>query len=269
VTAPDPAPGDLPHSPRVPFAEALGFWVRLGFINFGGPTGQIALMHTELVERRGWIGEASFLHALNFAMLLPGPEAHQLAIYVGWLLNGTPGALAAGVFFLLPAFGLMLALSWIYAVHGDVTWISGVFDGLAWAVVGIVSAALLRIGARALGHAILVALAAAAFLALFLFGVIASLFGPIKYGILPDHLQRSELPAGNALVEGATFIAILLGTIVGGLAGGALFCARPPSAAPPTVNAGLPVNISYNTRPSAYTSVRAVTSRPSCCSGAM
>ena len=171
MTAPDPTPGDLPHSPRVPFTEALGFWVWLGFVNFGGPTGQIALMHTELVERRRWIGEASFLHALNFAMLLPGPEAHQLAIYVGWLLNGTPGALAAGVFFLLPAFGLMVALSWIYAVHGDVTWISGIFDGLAWAVVGIVSAALLRIGARALGHAILVALAAAAFLALFLFGV--------------------------------------------------------------------------------------------------
>ena len=171
MTAPDLTPGDLPHSPRVPFTEALGFWIWLGFVNFGGPTGQIALMHTELVERRRWIGEASFLHALNFAMLLPGPEAHQLAIYVGWLLNGTPGALAAGVFFLLPAFGLMVALSWIYAVHGDVTWISGIFDGLAWAVVGIVSAALLRIGARALGHAILVALAAAAFLALFLFGV--------------------------------------------------------------------------------------------------
>jgi chromate transporter len=168
---PDPEARELAEPRSVPFGEALRFWVRLGFINFGGPTGQIALMHTELVERRRWIGEAGFLHALNFAMLLPGPEAHQLAIYVGWLLNGTPGALAAGIFFLLPAFGLMVALSWVYAVHGDVAWISGVFDGLAWAVVGIVSAALLRIGARALGHAILVALAAAAFLALFLFGV--------------------------------------------------------------------------------------------------
>jgi chromate transporter len=167
----DPEPRELARPRSVPFGEALRFWVRLGFINFGGPTGQIALMHTELVERRRWIGEASFLHALNFAMLLPGPEAHQLAIYAGWLLNGTPGALAAGIFFLLPALGLMVALSWVYAVHGDVTWISGVFDGLAWAVVGIVSAALLRIGARALGHAILSGLAAAAFLALFLFGV--------------------------------------------------------------------------------------------------
>jgi chromate transporter len=171
VTEEDPARRDPPGSPPVPFAEAFRFWVWLGFVNFGGPTGQIALMHTELVERRRWIDEGSYLHALNFAMLLPGPEAHQLAIYVGWLLNGTPGALAAGVFFLLPAFALMVALSWIYAVHGDVTWIAGVFDGLAWAVVGIVAAALLRIGGRALGHAILLTLAVVAFLALFVFGV--------------------------------------------------------------------------------------------------
>src|SRR4029453_13159240 len=170
VSEPGPAPRDLPGSPRVPFAEAFRFWVWLGFVNFGGPTGQISLMHTELVERRRWIDEGSYLHALNFAMLLPGPEAHQLAIYVGWLLNGTPGALAAGVFFLLPAFALMIALSWVFAVHGDVTWIAGVFDGLAWAVVGIVAAALLRIAGRALGHPILVILAIGAFLALFVFG---------------------------------------------------------------------------------------------------
>src|SRR5215207_2790203 len=171
VTEPGPAPRDLPRSPPVPFAEAFRFWVWLGFVNFGGPTGQIALMHTELVERRRWVDEAGYLHALNFAMLLPGPEAHQLAIYVGWLLNGAPGALAAGVFFLLPAFALMVVLSWIYAVHGDVTWIAGLFEGLSWAVVGIVAAALLRIGGRALGHAILVVLAIVAFLALFVFGV--------------------------------------------------------------------------------------------------
>jgi chromate transporter len=160
-----------PDVHRVPFREALAFWVWLGFINFGGPTGQIALMHSELVDRRRWIGEPGFLHALNFAMLLPGPEAHQLAIYVGWLLNGSPGALAAGVFFLLPAFVLMVVLSWVYAVHGDVAWISGTFEGLSWAVVGIVSAALIRIGTRALGRPILLALAVAAFLALFVFGV--------------------------------------------------------------------------------------------------
>ena len=171
MTEPASAPSDLPGSPSVPFAEAFRFWLWLGFVNFGGPTGQISLMHTELVERRRWIDEGSYLHALNFAMLLPGPEAHQLAIYVGWLLNGAPGALAAGVFFLLPAFALMVTLSWIYAVHGDVTWIAGIFEGLSWAVVGIVAAALLRIGDRALGHAILVILAVVAFLALFVFGV--------------------------------------------------------------------------------------------------
>jgi chromate transporter len=155
----------------VPFGEAVRFWMRLGLVNFGGPTGQIALMHTELVERRRWIGEPNFLHALNFAMLLPGPEAHQLAIYVGWLLNGSAGAIAAGVFFLLPAFFLIVALSWIYAVHGDVTWIAGIFDGFAWAVVAIVAAAMLRIAARSLGRGVLVLIAVLAFLALYLFGV--------------------------------------------------------------------------------------------------
>ena len=156
---------------EVPFRQTLRFWVRLGFINFGGPTGQIAIMHDELVERRRWIDEPRFLHALNFAMLLPGPEAHQLAIYVGWLLNGAPGAVAAGVFFLLPAFVLMVALSWVYAVHGDVGWISAIFQGLAWGVVGIVTAALVRIGTRALHAPGAVAIAIAAFVALFAFGV--------------------------------------------------------------------------------------------------
>src|SRR5918995_7176658 len=171
VTEPRPAPGDLPGSPRVPFAEAFRFWVWLGFVNFGGPTGQIALMHTELVGRRRWIDEGSFLYALNFAMLLPGPEAHQLAIYVGWLLNGAPGAVAAGVFFLLPAFVLMVALSWVYAVHGDVGWVSAIFQGLAWGVVGIVTAALVRIGARALRTPTAVGIPLLPFVSLFAFGV--------------------------------------------------------------------------------------------------
>src|SRR5262245_55778190 len=190
-----------PDVDRVPFREALAFWVRLGFVNFGGPTGQIALMHTELVERRRWIDEGSYLHALNFAMLLPGPEAHQLAIYVGWLLNGTPGALAAGVFFLLPAFALMVALSWVFAVHGDVTWISGVFDGLSWAVVGIVAAALFRIAGRALGHAALVALAVAAFLALFVFGVPFPLvvLGAGAVGLIAGNLLLGSRPDATDL----------------------------------------------------------------------
>jgi chromate transporter len=156
---------------NVAFREALAFWVRLGFINFGGPTGQIAIMHDELVERRRWIDEDRFLHALNFAMLLPGPEAHQLAIYIGWLLNGSAGALAAGVFFLLPALFLMIGLSWLYAAHGDVAWVSAIFAGLAAAVVGIVAAALIRIGKRALKTNIALVIAVAAFIALLIFGV--------------------------------------------------------------------------------------------------
>jgi chromate transporter len=158
-------------STEVPFRNAFAFWIRLGFINFGGPTGQIAIMHDELVERRRWIDEERFLHALNFAMLLPGPEAHQLAIYIGWLLNGTAGAIAAGLFFLLPALALIIGLSWVYVVHGDVAWVSAIFEGLAWAVVGIVAAALIRIGQRALKTRLALVIAIAAFVALLIFGV--------------------------------------------------------------------------------------------------
>jgi len=153
------------------FRNALKFWIRLGFINFGGPTGQIAIMHDELVERHCWIDEPRFLHALNFAMLLPGPEAHQLAIYIGWLLHGGSGAVAAGVFFLLPALGLILTLSWVYAVHGDISWVSAIFEGLGWAVVGIVASALVRIAQRAIKTSVAVAIAIAAFVALYAFGV--------------------------------------------------------------------------------------------------
>ena len=185
---------------RVPFGEAVRFWMRLGLVNFGGPTGQIALMHTELVERRRWIGEPNFLHALNFAMLLPGPEAHQLAIYVGWLLNGSAGAIAAGVFFLLPAFFLIVALSWIYAVHGDVAWIAGVFDGFAWAVVAIVAAAMLRIAARSLGRPALAFIAILAFLALYLLGIPFPLvvIGAGLVGLFARDLVRSPADGAEA-----------------------------------------------------------------------
>jgi len=140
-------------------------------VNFGGPSGQIAIMHQELVERRRWLDEDRYLHALSFAMLLPGPEAHQLAIYVGWLLHGAPGAFAAGVFFLLPAFVLMVGLSWVYVVHGDVAWVAAILEGLSWAVVGIVAAALLRLSTRAVRNRLELAVAVVAFLALFVFGV--------------------------------------------------------------------------------------------------
>jgi chromate transporter len=152
----------------VAFADAARFWVKLGFINFGGPTGQIALMHQELVDRRRWLSERRFLHALNYCMLLPGPEAQQLAIYVGWLLHKVRGGLVAGIAFILPAFFLMLALSWTYAVHGDVPAIAGLFFGLQAAVVGIVAAALIRIAGRTLRDGVLVVIAAASFVAIFL-----------------------------------------------------------------------------------------------------
>ena len=111
------------------FREAARFWVKLGFINFGGPAGQIALMHDEIVDRRRWVSNGRFLHALNYCMLLPGPEAQQLAIYLGWLLHKVRGGLVAGIMFVLPSFFVLLALSWLYVAHGDVTWVSGCSRG--------------------------------------------------------------------------------------------------------------------------------------------
>jgi chromate transporter len=160
-----------PQTPRVQFADAFRFWLRLGFINFGGPAGQIAIMHRELVERRRWISEDRFLHALNFCMMLPGPEAMQLAIYIGWLLHRTLGGLVAGILFVMPGFVVMLALSWVYAIHGDVGWLAAAFFGLRAAVIALVAEAVLRIGARALGHPLRVGIAAVAFVAIFFLNV--------------------------------------------------------------------------------------------------
>jgi chromate transporter len=152
---------------RPTFREALRFWLKLGCISFGGPAGQIATMHSELVERRGWIGEKTFLHALNFCMLLPGPEATQLAIYCGWRLHGLRGGLAAGILFVLPSALLLWGLSWAYMAHGHLPAVEAVFHGLKPAVVAIVAAALLRIGRRSLHGALAWLLAAGAFAALF------------------------------------------------------------------------------------------------------
>jgi chromate transporter len=152
---------------RPTFREALRFWLKLGFISFGGPTGQIAIMHTEIVERKKWIDEERFLHALNYCMLLPGPEATQLATYCGWLLHGTWGGIVAGALFFLPAAVLLWALSWIYIAHGNVAWIAAIFDGLKPAVTAIVAAAVIKIGQRALKGPAHWAIAAAAFVAIF------------------------------------------------------------------------------------------------------
>jgi chromate transporter len=149
------------------FAEALRVWVRIGLLSFGGPAGQIALMHRILVEDKRWISENRFLHALNYCMLLPGPEAQQLATYVGWLLHRTLGGLIAGILFVLPGAVVMLALSILYAGFRDVTIVEAIFFGVKAAVLAVVIEAVLRIGKRALRNRFMVALASAAFIAIF------------------------------------------------------------------------------------------------------
>ncbi len=155
----------------VTFANALRFWLKLGFISFGGPAGQISIMHDELVERRRWISEPRFLNALNFTMVLPGPEAQQLATYIGWLLHGVKGGIAAGTLFVLPSFFILGALAWLYLVFGDVSVVQGVLYGIKPAVTAIVLFAAYRIGSRALKNAPLWSMAAASFVAIAVFNV--------------------------------------------------------------------------------------------------
>jgi chromate transporter len=153
------------------FAQALRYWLLLGFISFGGPAGQIAIMHTELVERRRWISEKRFLHALNYCMVLPGPEAQQLATYIGWLLHRTWGGVVAGALFVLPSLVILIALSWVYVAFGDVPAVAGVFYGIKPAVTALVLHAAHRIGSRALKNGWLWAIAGLAFVAIFAFDV--------------------------------------------------------------------------------------------------
>ncbi|MDO9320599.1 MAG: chromate transporter, partial [Pseudomonas sp.] len=161
-------PSALPTSaPSVSFIQAFWFWLKLGFISFGGPAGQISIMHQELVERRRWISEQRFLHALNYCMLLPGPEAQQLAIYIGWLLHRTWGGVIAGVLFVLPSLFILIALSWLYIAFGDVPVVAGLFYGIKPAVTAIVLQAAHRIGSRALKNNWLWAIAGASFVAIF------------------------------------------------------------------------------------------------------
>jgi len=147
----------------ITFNDFFRYWLKLGFINFGGPAGQIAMMHKDIVDARGWVEERLFLRALNFCMLLPGPEAHQLAVYLGWRLHGYLGGTVAGLFFLLPSVALMLFLSWLAAAHGSVPMVAGVFRAIAGAVVAIVGQALWRISKKALKHHILWWFAGASF----------------------------------------------------------------------------------------------------------
>ncbi len=155
--------------PPVGFAAALRFWLKLGFVSFGGPAGQIALMHRELVEQRRWISEKRFLHALNYCMLLPGPEAQQLATYIGWLMHRTRGGIAAGALFVLPSVAILIALSWIYLRYGDVPLVAGIFYGIKPAVTALVLHAAHRIGTRAIKNRWLWVISALSFGAIFAF----------------------------------------------------------------------------------------------------
>lgn len=155
----------------VPFRDALLFWLKLGFVSFGGPAGQISLMHQELVERRRWISERRFLHALNYCMLLPGPEAQQLATYIGWLMHRTWGGIVAGVLFVLPSLLILVILSWVYVAYGNTALVAGLFYGIKPAVTAVVVQAAWRIGSRTLKNWRLMAIALVALLAILLLGI--------------------------------------------------------------------------------------------------
>jgi chromate transporter len=199
------------------FGEALRFWLKLGFISFGGPAGQIAIMHRELVERMRWISERRFLHALNYCMLLPGPEAQQLATYIGWLMHGTKGGIVAGGLFVLPSLAILIVLSWIYVRFGNVPPVAAVLYGVKPAVVAIVLAAAWRIGSRALHHPILWAIAAAAFVALFaadvpfpfviagaaLIGVVGGRVAPKAFA-LTSHAASKHIADTPAVIDDTT-----------------------------------------------------------------
>jgi chromate transporter len=178
------------------FGEAFRFWLKLGFISFGGPSGQIAVMHAELVEKKRWIDNARFLHALNFCMLLPGPEAQQLAIYIGWLLHKTRGGIVAGAFFVIPSIFILWMLSYVYVAFGNIPWIAAIFYGLKPAVLAIVGAAVMRIGSKALKNAVMWSLALAAFVAIYFFRVPfpliiigAGILGLIGSKFLPEYFR--------------------------------------------------------------------------------
>jgi chromate transporter len=203
------------HSPPAPVTlrQAFWYWLKLGFISFGGPAGQIALMHTELVERRRWISEQRFLHALNYCMLLPGPEATQLAIYIGWLLHRVRGGIVAGVLFVLPSLLVLIGLSWVYMAYGNVPAVAGVMNGIKPAVVALVLAAGWRIGTRTLKNGALVAIALAAFVSIAVldlpFPLIvlgAALAGLVGGRIWPQRFQLGGAKPGTQVSFGPALI---------------------------------------------------------------
>jgi chromate transporter len=202
---------------RVSFLEAFLYWLKLGFISFGGPAGQISMMHQELVEKRRWISEHRFLHALNYTMVLPGPEAQQLATYIGWLMHGVWGGILAGVLFVLPSLFILIALTWIYLTYGDVPAVEGILYGIKPAVTAIVVFAAYRIGSRALKNNVLRVMALMAFIAIFALDIpfpyivlMAGLIGYIGSHYAPDkfraggHHSESDKTFGPAIIDDDT-----------------------------------------------------------------
>ena len=205
-------------APPIPtLGEAFKYWLKLGFISFGGPAGQIAMMHQELVERRRWISEHRYLHALNYCMLLPGPEATQLAIYISWLMHGVKGGVMAGVLFFLPSFVLLSLLAGIYLSFGDVPVVQGIFYGIKPAVVAVVLFAAWRIGSRAIKNEMLLGIAALAFVGIFFFRIdfpwivlAAAILGAIGGKLLPAKFKSggghgaSNKSYGPAIIDDDT-----------------------------------------------------------------
>ncbi len=197
MDAPQQLSGNTPILPaQVTLAQAFRYWLKLGFISFGGPAGQIAIMHQDLVERKRWISEQRFLHALNYCMVLPGPEAQQLATYIGWMMHRTWGGIVAGALFVLPSLLILIVLSWVYAAFGNVPLVAGLFYGIKPAVTAIVLQATHRIGSRALKNALLWMIATAAFAAIFALNVpfpaivaSAALIGYAGGRIAPDKFR--------------------------------------------------------------------------------
>src|SRR5688572_5184010 len=215
IESPRGAKQDHPVVARPRFGEAFRFWLKLGFISFGGPTGQIAIMQTELVERKRWISQARFLHALNYCMLLPGPEAQQLATYIGWLLHKTAGGIVAGALFVIPSIVVLWTLSFVYVTYGSLPWIAAIFYGLKPVVVAIVIAAVIRIGRKTLKNEVMWAIAALAFVAIFFFGapfpaivIGAGLLGliggriwPAKFDVISSHHSGGKLGRENSVID--------------------------------------------------------------------
>ena len=203
---PEHTPATTEEIAHPSFREAFLFWLKLGFISFGGPAGQIAMMQAELVEKRKWISQARFLHALNYCMLLPGPEAQQLAIYIGWLLHRTRGGIVAGALFVIPSMFVLWGLSYVYAAYGNLPWIAAIFYGLKPAVMAIVAFAVVRIGKKALKNSVMWSLALLAFVAIFFFkvpfpaiilsaGVIGLIGGKLwtdKFLVIKGHDSKQE-----------------------------------------------------------------------------